>query len=409
MKLVRKPRHLQLTNFNSKVVRNLNRSVILNIIREQQPISRAKIAGLTNLNKSTVSSIVAGLLDEKLLEEKTEKRSSVGRSPINLRLKTGQHFFGAIYFDSLTTMIAVVDIDGTIRHSAEIQTEPGQPERFISRCLGTLNEIRRQNSYPPFTGIGVTVAGIVDSGLTKVVFAPNLGWDNVDLAKLVREHCPEVTTIEVENDAKASAVAELWFGHHDLSLSNFVFLLVDRGIGAGVVVERRVLAGESHAAGEFGHMTIIEGGLPCSCGNAGCWEMYASERATVQRYAAEMHLNGNADGQPSLDDVVSAAHAGDPAARDVLVKCGYYLGLGIANIIKSVDPTAVIIGGKITQAWDIIRPEIMDVLTVRAFFGKKGTTAILPTSLVVKSPLLGAASLPIRRFFTDYRVTVGAN
>jgi predicted NBD/HSP70 family sugar kinase len=406
MKSLRKPRHVQVTNFNSKVVRDLNRSVILNLIREQQPISRAKLAQLTKLNKSTVSSIVEGLVDEKLLEERADKRQRVGRTPINLQLRTGMHLFGAIYFDSFTTRIAIVDIDGTIRQSMDRRTEVANPEQFVARCLHELNALRDQNGYPTFKGIGVTVAGIVDSGLSKVVFAPNLGWDNLDLAKVIRDCCPEVPIIALENDAKALALAELWFGQHDVAFSNFVFLLVDRGIGAGVVVDRRVLHGESHAAGEFGHMTIFEGGEQCACGNPGCWEMYASDRATVQHYLAKKHLDADSAAKLSVDDIIDAAIKGDVQAREALVNCGYYLGLGIANIIKAVDPTTIILGGRITRAWDIIYPEIMSIVTRRAFFGKKGITSILPTSLPAKSPTLGAAALTIRKFFADYRVSL---
>ncbi len=398
MKSIRKPRTVQVTNFNSKVVRDLNRSVILNIIREQQPISRARIAELTNLNKSTVSSIVESLIKERLLHEQAERTQSVGRNPINLRLRTGTHLFGVIYFDSVTTKLAVVDIDGTIKKTVDRPTEAGHPEQFVARCLRDLSGLVHGNGSPGLTGIGVTVAGIVDSAQSKVVFAPNLGWDDLDLEKVIRDSCPDVSNIALENDAKASAVAELWFGHHDVTLSNFVFLLVDRGIGAGVVVDGRVLYGESHAAGEFGHMTIIEGGEPCACGNAGCWEMYASDRATVKRYADEKHLNGQRAADLSLDDVIEAGKNGDSSALEVLKGCGYHLGLGIANIVKAIDPSAVIIGGRITGAWDIIYPEIMKILTQRAFFGKKGVTSILSTSLAAKSPLLGAAALAIKRF-----------
>src|SRR5262249_12468183 len=160
--------------------------------------------------------------------------------PINLLLRTGKHLFGAIYFDSVLTRVAIVDIDGSIIQSQAIRTDTAQPEQLIIRCLAELDKLRAQNAYPSLTGIGVTVAGIVDPAVTKVVFAPNLGWDDLDLAKILRERCPDGVTIALENDAKASAVAELWFGHHDISISNFVFLLVDHGIGAGVVVDRRV-------------------------------------------------------------------------------------------------------------------------------------------------------------------------
>src|SRR5262245_4054910 len=134
MKSIRRLRQVQVTKFNSKVVRGLNRSTILNLIRDQQPISRVKIARLTNLNKSTVSSIVAELLDEALLEEQAGKSSSVGRRPINLLLRTGKHLFGAIYFDSEVTRVAIVDIDGSMIQSQAIRTDTAQPEQFIIRC-----------------------------------------------------------------------------------------------------------------------------------------------------------------------------------------------------------------------------------------------------------------------------------
>jgi predicted NBD/HSP70 family sugar kinase len=405
MKSNRKQDHVQVTTFNSKVVRNLNRSVILNLIREAGPISRVRIAELTNLNKSTVSNIVADLLEEQLLREEVGKGGSVGRNPINLHLRTGNHIFGAIYFDSVTTKLAIVDIDGTIKMSVDLETETARPERFVNVCLERLDALRNQFHFPPFTGIGVSVAGIVDSALSKVVFAPNLGWDDLDLATIIRDCCPDVGIVALENDAKASAVAELWFGKHDLDLSSFVFLLVDRGIGAGIVVDKRVLYGESHAAGEFGHMTLIEDGDPCSCGNAGCWEVYASDRATVQRYVTAKQIDPARSPRISMDDIIEQSKDHDPVPRKVLVESAYYIGLGVANIIKSVDPQAIIIGGKITQAWDIMYPEIMKTLKKRAFFGKQGETRILPASLPTP-PLLGAAALSIRKFFTDYRVTL---
>jgi N-acetylglucosamine repressor len=359
---------------------------------------------LTKLNKSTVSSIVAGLLDEDLVLEEADRAQSVGRTPINLRLKTGKHYIGTAYFDSGGTHLAVVDIDGTVKQTMEIAANGEPAETFAARCFDELYAIRKRIHIPRYKGIGVTVAGIVDALHSKVVFAPNLGWENVDLSVIIREHCPDVPVMAVENDAKASALAELWFGKHDLRLFNFVFLSVGRGIGAGIVVDKRVMDGESHAAGEFGHMTVIEGGEPCSCGNRGCWEAYASDRATVQRYLQSKAVQPTKASTMSMETVIAAAGAGDDAAKDALLKTGHYLGLGIADIVLAVDPEAIVIGGSITKAWDLIYPEIMDAVTRRAFFGKKRNTTILPSALRSPAPALGAAALTIRQMFTDFRV-----
>jgi N-acetylglucosamine repressor len=381
----------------------------LNFIRERQPISRATIARLAKLNKSTVSSIVSSLMSEDLIIEergksRTAGRSSFGRNPINLGLKKGKNFVGAISFDSSSTQVAVVDIDGSVLHLDEIKTDVDATDDLVSRCAQTLKSIRTQHHLPHFKGIGISIAGIVDSAQARVVFAPNLGWEDLDIGEALRNHCPDAGIVAVENDAKAAALAELWFGRSDINLANFVFLSVGRGIGTGIVIDKRVLTGESNLAGEFGHMTLIEEGEPCACGARGCWEAYASDGATVRRYVAASSLNHGAESTVTIDDVIAAAKDGDAVAQEELRKTGRYLGMGIANIIKAVDPDAIIIGGHICAAWDLIEPEIMEAVRTRGFFGKPATTMILPTSLAVRPSLLGAAALAQRKLFSDVRV-----
>lgn len=407
MSLTRKAKHSNILSINAKVARNINRAIILNSIRERQPISRAKISELTKLNKSTVSSIVASLIAEELVIEEPDNVSrGIGRSPINLSVKKGKHYVGAMYFDSSKTELAVIDMDGTIISRAEVKTEIGNPSDFVALCIEKLNAIREQFHPHHFRGIGVTVAGIVDAAQSKVIFAPNLGWQDLDLGQLVRRLVPTIEMVTVENDAKASALAELLLGTHKLNSTNVVFLSVGTGIGAGIVVDNHILSGGSHAAGEFGHMTIVEGGEQCTCGNQGCWEMYASDRATIRRYVSDKNFSREQYMSTTLSNIIEFATQGDKVARHTLIKSAQYIGLGIANIIRSFDPEVVIIGGTITQAWNLIYPEIMDAVNKRGFFGKQRNTAILPTSLAANPPLLGAAALSIRKIFTDYRIAL---
>jgi predicted NBD/HSP70 family sugar kinase len=391
---------------NSRVVRNINRAVILNSIREREPISRATIARLTRLNKSTVSSIVSSLLEEDLIVEEFEKIAAVGRNPISLHLKRGLNLYGAISFDSAATRVAVVDVDGTLLYTDKITTEPRPAEQFIRTCVDVLAGLRTQHRLPEFKGIGVSVAGIVDALQSKVVFAPNLGWENVNIGELLSDAFPGVTVTAVENDAKAAAIAELWYGRHNINLSNFVFLSVGRGIGAGIVIDKHILNGEMHLAGEFGHMILFEGGEPCPCGNRGCWEAYASDRATVGRYALATKMDADTARMLTIDDVIVAAKNGNGIAVNELKTSGRYLGIGIANVIKAVDPGAIIIGGHITRVWDLVSSDIIESARKQSFFGERDGTPILPTSLVRRPSLLGAAALAQRKFFGDVRVTV---
>lgn len=392
---------------NAKLVRNINRAVILNLIREKQPISRIEIARLSGLNKSTVSSIVAGLLEEGLIFEEVEPNQNVGRNPISLYLKLGTHRVGAINIDSPTTRLAIADLDGSVKVAATLEQRTESPEKFIRACVAKLFKLRDQLQIDHLEGIGVSIAGIVDPVQAKVVFAPRLGWEDFAIGKLLAQLCPEEGIIVIDNDAKASALAELWYGNHDLKLSNFVFLAVGPGIGTGIVVDKEVIHGNSYAAGEFGHMTLFEGGELCSCGNYGCWEAYASDRATVKRYMMQKQIDPSAASQVMLQDIIDGAvQRHENLARDILRQTGHYLGMGMADIIKAVDPEAIIIGGRITNAWDIVYPEIMQTLSIRAFFGKNRKIRILPTALVsVRPRLLGAATLAVKEIFSDFKIT----
>jgi predicted NBD/HSP70 family sugar kinase len=392
---------------NAKVLRNINRAMILNLIREQQPISRIKIAKLTGLNKSTVSSIVSDLLEEELVfqEEVFETGQNVGRNPINLYLKTGKHLVGGINIDSPISRIAISDLDGSLKESTEIQTASENPTQFVQRCVKELFKLKERLHIRHLKGIGVSVAGIVDPVSDRVIIAPRLGWEDFEIGKLLKQLCPEEGVISTDNDARASAVAELWYGNREMNLSNFVFLSVGPGIGTGIVVGKNLIYGGTYASGEFGHVVLFEGGELCACGNYGCWEAYASDRATVKRYVTRKQQNGSSDHAIMLQDIINQADQKETIAREVLLQTGYYLGLGIANIIKTLDPEAIIIGGRITTAWDIVYPEIMQTLSKRAFFGKNRNIRILPSSLKVRPRLLGAATLAIKELFDDLKIT----
>jgi N-acetylglucosamine repressor len=390
---------------NAKVLRSVNRGMILNMIREMQPISRINIAKLTGLNKSTVSSIVSELLNEDLIYEKVSEEPNVGRNPLNLYLKLNKYYVGAINIDSSITRFAVADIDGSIKGTSSINTESKDGEKFVHQCINELGRLSKKLKIDKLEGIGVSIAGIVDPKNSIVNFAPNLGWEDFNIGEVMRKYLPDVKNITIGNDAKSSALAELWFGSHEINLSNFVFLSIGPGIGSGIVVENKLIDGEYQASGEFGHTIIYEGGELCTCGNRGCWEAYASDRAIVKRYAIRKHSEAGQAVDFMVQDIINLAKKGDELAIEILKQTGYYLGLGIANIIKAIDPHAIIIGGKITQVWDLIYPDIMKVVMQRAFFGRKKNIKILPTSMKVRPRLLGAATLAIKEIFDGYKIT----
>jgi len=390
---------------NAKVLRGINRGIILNLIRERQPLSRVNIARLTGLNKSTVSSIISELLRDDLIFEQVNEDQNIGRNPINLFLKLDKYFVGAINIDSSLTRFAIVDIDGSVKGISSIETYSKYPEKFIEKCVYELLELAKKYGIIHLKGLGVSIAGIVDPEKLIVNFAPNLGWEEFNIGEVLKKLLPQIDNIAIGNDAKSSALAELIFGDHLLDLSNYVFLSIGQGIGSGVVVENRLVEGEFKASGEFGHIIIFEGGEKCSCGNNGCWEAYASDRAIVNRYLAKKPGDKDQVVDILAQDIITLAKNKDDVAVEILKQTGYYLGLGIANIIKAIDPHVIIIGGKITQVWDIIYPEIRTVVKQRAYFGRNKNIKILPTSLKTLPRLMGAATLVIEEIFDGYKIT----
>lgn len=399
-------RHEGITRINSKVGRDINRSIILNTVRRRQLISRAEISEITKLNKSTVSSIVASLLEEDLLLESPDRGGGIGRNRVNLSIMQGKHFVGAIAFDAPCTRVALVDINGTLKAREEIWTKIVSPENLVAQCIGRLNVLRSTIGPHHFHGIGASVAGIVDSSQSKVIYAANLGWNNVDLPAMIREQCPDIESVRVENDAKAAAMAELLLGTHNLVASNLVYLLLGAGIGAGIAVNGRILSGHAHAAGEVGHMTVVDGGEPCQCGNAGCWELYASERAPVKWFTESKRPPSTPPTPCTLSDVVDAARAGDADAIKALRLWAQHIGVGIGDITSILDPEVVIVGGSITSIWELVRDDINVAAHGRGKFTTQRTAAVLPTSLTDNPSLVGAAALSIQRIFADFNMSL---
>lgn len=393
----------QITRINSKVGRDINRSIILNAVRQHQPISRSELSEITSLNKSTVSHIVSSLIADELVEESVSREAGVGRNPVNLKIMQGKHFFGAIALDAPRTRVAIVDIDGTVKARSEIWTNAVSPESIIGQCVNQLNSFRLALGPHHFHGVGVTVAGIVNASLSRVIYAANLGWTNVDFGTMMYERAPNLKFVGVENDAKASALAELLLGKNRLSTPNMIFLLLGPGIGAGIAIDGKILSGNTNAAGEVGHMTIAEGGELCTCGNRGCWELYASERAPVRWYAEMKH--SDASTSSTLSDVFGAARDGDADALQALHRWGEHVGVGIGDIIRILDPEVVVIGGSITQVWDLVSDKILEAAYGLGAFALQRTAAICPTSLTDDPPLLGAAALSIQRIFATVGIS----
>ena len=205
-------------------------------------------------------------------------------------------------------------------------------------------------------GVGVSLPGRVDE-TGRLVFAPNLGWRDVDLRVML-----EAATglpVNVENAANACALGELWFGRHDEHVRHLVAVTVSEGIGVGVLLNGQLVRGANAMAGEFGHMTFDETGPPCCCGKRGCWERYASNSAAVDYYTSgRPAARGRPERGPALRGRPQARRRRRSVARSRRSSgMANFLGAGLATIVTGLAPQVIVVIGEVTSAWDRVGPD----------------------------------------------------
>jgi predicted NBD/HSP70 family sugar kinase len=383
----------------SNTIRDINRQIVLNYVRERGPISRAEIAHETALQRSTVSLIVEELRVEGLIEE-ISGESTGGRPPILLSLRTAVPVAIGVDIGTNRTIIATSDLAGRVLEEESFETDPDADEttKRIIECSRKL--IKRSNGT--IEGIGVSLPGLVDTHGTEL-FVPTFDWRDLPLAKEL--NAATGLPVTMDNDANAAALAELWFGRPEVrEVRDFILVLVEGGVGTGIVFDGQVYRGENGAAGEFGHMTIGLGApVACASGSHECWEAFASERSALARYKnLSRDLNGAAD--ITFDELIDLALRSEGPARQALKETAKYLGIGIANLIRGLAPEAVIVGGPIVRSWPIIADDIKGSVEATICRGLP-STRIIASTLGPEPTLMGALSLVLASKFASVSLT----
>ena len=377
-------------------LRDINQTIFLHLIRDRQPISRADIVKATGLQAGTVSAIVNRLIKQKLIYEGVEGPSSGGRPPKYLHVNAESAYVLAVDLGVKESIYAVSDFNGRILTQKSVITE-GDPKVFL---LSLAREIRRliSTQYPRarVEAVGVSVPGLVDRAAGTVIVSPNLGWRAVPVRTLMEEKLE--LPVYVENDANAAAFAELWYGPLDeVSARTLLSVLVVEGLGTGLIINGELHVGTSIGLGGFGHMTMDPKGSTCSCGRRGCWETFASNRATVDRYNAARPKNA----VRTVSELISLAGQGDSIALETLQTTARYLGDGISSLVHGLSPEVVIIGGEITSAWPIIGP-IVEGCIKSNYIVPPISFKVRPSS-VLRPSLFGAIPIALQNCFRDDR------
>ncbi len=396
-------RKIDLNNFQvatNETVRDINSRIMLNLVRKHQPVSRADLTRYSGLQRSTVSAITERLISEHWLKEGAVGDLPRGRKPTFLHLNAERCGVIGVDIQPAVTNLAVASMDRRFLAQESMSTAK-DPDEFIARLSHRILDLIRAYPKNSYEGIGVSLPGRIDISSQRMIFAPNLGWSELDL-KTPLERATGLP-VELENAANACALAELWSGRHGEGVHNLVAVTVSEGIGIGMILNGQLIRGSTGVSGEFGHVALVADGPQCRCGNRGCWETLASNSAAV-RYYIESTSDRKSDGSHSatamvlFGEILRLAEQGDVKACKALDQMAHYLGMGIAMLVSGLAPDVLVVVGEVTRAWDRVGPIVNEVVQHRSF--THAATRILPTNSEAQPRLWGTIALILQKHFS---------
>jgi N-acetylglucosamine repressor len=388
---------------------------ILHLIHSGVNCSRLELAGKTNLSPASITTIVQRLMTKDLVVESEPVRSQLGRRPVPLEIRADAAYLVGVDIGSFYQRILITDINGKIVYKSQSQTAMWEGrKRVLERTFQAVHEAMRASrlSRDAIKGIGIAHSGVIDSEAGLVLCYPRPGqmaeWKNVPLKDLFQKEFKVPCLLE--DSVRTTATAEKTFGLGK-ELSNFIYIDVGMGIGAGIFLDGKLYRGTGGSAGEFGHITVDENGPLCSCGNNGCLETVASCAAIIQnvRAAIEQGIDSKirdlVDGdlkKVSIEIIAQAAMENDSLAFRVLQKAGSYIGIGLADLVNLLNPRAMIFGGALFRAVpQLLIDPLSRIIKQRSLEKSANEAQLLASPLGGEASALGASRLMAERILND--------
>ncbi|TCI64089.1 ROK family transcriptional regulator [Exiguobacterium sp. SH3S1] len=373
---------------NSKWMRTYNRSLILRLIRLHQPVSRVELAKATNLTKPTISNIVNELKEEGLVNERELGVSSGGRRPIMLELAASDRFVIGIDATQRKLHGVVTNIHGELLDEAWHDERFDTNEEFINAIVTLYIQLTGKTSGDVI-GLGVSVHGMVEAGAGMVLFAPRFHLHDIPLKRELEARLKQ--HVFVENDVRTLALGELYFGEA-IGIDEFFYVYAGYGIGGAYVHGGELIDGEHHIAGEIGHMRIMLDGPICSCGNRGCLEAVAGERAILNeaRELYDLTLDG-------MRDAVGT----NPDVKKLYERAGEYVGIATLNMIHLLNPSRILLGGPLFNYAPHVVTNIQERVAQTALTMDARQTDIRVVPWNANHGALGAAALITNQLFGE--------
>ncbi len=386
---------------NSQQTKAHNRLLILRTIYNSTKISRADIARLTGLNRATVSDAVTELMKDGFVAEVGIGPSPTGKPPILLSMVDNARYLIGVDLAETEFRGAVIDLRGRIVHRLSLAVMGRDGDAALASVYGLLDRLIPL-AEGPILGIGIGTPGLIDSERRVVRNAVNLDWHDLPLGDLLDERYK--MPVCIANDSQTAALAEHTFGE-SRNVPNLIVVNLGRGTGAGIVLDHQIYYGDGFGAGEFGHVTYVENGERCRCGNLGCLETVASSQAIVRRAQAiarhdalsALNRPGASPDGIDIDGVSRAFEAGDPAVRSLIAEVGRYLGFAAANLVGILNVHRIVIAGGLARFGSALLEPIRREIKGRSLPGLADDTTVEISTLGSDIVILGAAALLLNR------------
>jgi len=383
----------------SETVRRANLGAIVRELHAHGALSRSELVARTGLTRSAIRSLVGELVHAGLAAEGPATRlGTPGRPSAVVRLVAGSAVVVAldIAVDSLAA--AIVGLGG--RTLARVRIERSREHSSVDEIAADLTGLARtvlgrRPAAEPVVGIGVAVVGVVRRSDGVVSMAPNLGWRDIPLGDRLARALDLSVPISVANEADLGTLAELRRGVA-VGADDLIYISGEVGVGGGVIVGGRPLTGVAGYAGEVGHMPVNPDGAQCRCGSVGCWETEVGEDALLVR--AGLMPGG---GRAAVDAVLREAAVGSATAQAALDHVGTWLGLGLASLVNLLNPQLIVLGGRFGRMYPFVTRALHAELDRRTLPAARSLVTVIPTSLGVDAPLLGAAELALEPLLAD--------
>lgn len=387
-------------------VRRANLTLLLRSLRDGGPRSRARLAADLGLNKATVSSLVGELIDRGLARQGNAERGAVGRPGTIVEIN-GSGAFGVgaeINVHHVSTLAVDLAGETVSERRTSVDTRGLRPDEVVDRLAellaGSLADLAELGALPVSVVVGV--AGLVDRDSGTVSVAPNLGWQDVELARLLRERLQRPAyLVVVANEANLAAVAEATPG--DPERRDILVIHGEVGIGGGIVADGRPFHGRLGFAGEFGHMVVDRAGRRCGCGRTGCWETVIGFSRLIEMVADEDDLlrAPDLDLEARVAEINRRAAAGDERTLGALHEVGRWVGIGAAGLTNALNPGTIVLSGYLGEIGEWFLGDVEAELTRGVLAPDAGGTRIVLSDLGFSAAVRGAAAVAIEHVYDD--------